>query len=96
MLPVVISGVSEMLEVNANDVIRSIHGIIDMWPKYRNGVPVIEGDELDFFSNTIYKEVRRIAFSDGCYIVSNCGGSANINVIGEYGTPIEEAVASRC
>ena len=84
-----------MLDVNANDVIRSIHGIIDMWPKYRNGVPVIEGDELSQFSNTIYKEVRSISFSGGKYIVSNRGGSANVNIIGEYGVPIEEASAYR-
>lgn len=80
-----------MLDVNANDVIRNIHGIIDMWPKYRNGVPVIEGDELSQFSHTIYKEVRSISFSGGKYIVSNRGGSANINIIGECGVPIEEA-----
>lgn len=79
------------MDANANDVIRSIHDIIDMWPKYRNGVPVIEGDELSQFSNTVYKEVRSISFSGGMYIVSNRGGSANIDIIGECGVPIEDA-----
>lgn len=82
-----------MLEVNARDVVRDIHNIIDMWPKYKNGVPVIEGDTLEQFSGTIYKEVRSISFSDGSYIVSNRGGSANVNIVAKYGVPIEDAAA---
>lgn len=80
-----------MLEANARDVISSIHDIIDMWPKYKNGIPVIEGDVLEQFSSTIYKEVREIAFANGRYIVSNRGGSANVIIVGECGVPIDEA-----
>lgn len=60
------------------------------WPRYEDGEPVVFGDELPEFADTIYKTAKSIAFQDNGYvIIDNAGGSVNVNVFLKNGERIK-------
>lgn len=69
--------------------------IIAMLPKHSDGRLVEFDEELPQFAGTIYKKVRRISLTESSYVVSNCGGSAEVILVASHGVPIEEARVER-
>ena len=66
-----------------------------IWPRHSYGASVKFNEELPPFCGTIYKKVRKISFTESSYVVSNCGGSAEVLLIADHGVPVEEARVER-